>query len=168
PAAHLIIFGAGHIGACLGRIAAMLDFSVTVVDNRQEFADKERLPWADTVIADDYERAMQRVAFSERSYVVILTHKHAHDFEVLEQCLAKPYCYLGMIGSRPKVAKVFQQLKDKGVSEETIRQIHSPVGLNIGGTTPGEIAISILAEIIQVRSSIAAATRQVPCCNPRA
>ena len=168
PPPQLIIFGAGHIGICLARIGKMLDFSVTVVDNRQEFASKDRLPWADMVIADDYARAMQSVTFSERSYVVILTHKHTHDFEVLEQCLTKPHCYLGMIGSKAKVAKVFQQLKDQGVPEETIRQIHSPVGIKIGANTPAEIAISILAEIIQVRSAANASAPQSPCCNPRA
>lgn len=168
PAPQLIIFGAGHIGTCIARIGKMLDFTVTVIDNRSDFANKERLPWADTIIADEYGSAMPKVVFNDSSYVVILTHKHAHDYEVLEQCIGKPYSYIGMIGSKAKVAKVFQQLKDKGISENIIKQIHSPVGIRIGANTPAEIAISILAEIIQVRSSITAGARQSPCCNPRA
>ena len=131
----------------------MLEFSVTVVDNRPEFANAERLPWADTIIAEEYAAAIEKVAFNDRTYVVILTHKHTHDYEVLEMCLNKKYRYLGMIGSKAKVAKVLQQLRDKGVAEDIIAQIHSPVGIKIGANTPAEIAISILAEIIQVRST---------------
>jgi xanthine dehydrogenase accessory factor len=168
PAPQLVIFGAGHIGACLAQIGKMLDFTITVVDNRPEFASPERLPWADRIIAEEYGSAMQKISFTDQSYVVILTHKHAHDFEVLEQCIAKPSCYLGMIGSKAKVAKVFDQLRSNGVSDEIIKKIHSPVGLKIGANTPAEIAISILAEIVQVRSAVNAAGRQSACCNPRA
>jgi len=167
PAPQLVIFGAGHIGACLAQIGKMLDFTVTVVDNRPDFANAERLPWADRIIAEEYESAIQKVRFSDQSYVVILTHKHAHDAEVLEQCITQPACYRDMIGSKAKVAKVFEQLKNKGVSDEVIKTIHSPIGLKIGANTPAEIAISILAEIVQVRSSVNAAARQSPCCNPR-
>jgi len=167
PAPQLIIFGAGHIGACLAQIGKMLDFTVTVVDNRPEFANAERLPWADRIIAEEYGSAIEKIRFSDQSYVVILTHKHAHDAEVLEQCTKKPYCYLGMIGSRAKVAKCFDQLKARGVSEEAIKAVHSPIGLKIGANTPVEIGISILAEIVQARSAANDAARQSPCCNPR-
>ncbi len=170
PAPQLLIFGAGHIGACLAQIGKMLEFSVTVVDNRPEFANADRLPWADTIIAEEYAAAIERLVFNARTYVVILTHKHAHDYEVLEKCLNKTWCYLGMIGSRAKVAKVFDQLRAKGVADEIIAKIHSPVGIKIGANTPAEIAISILAEIIQVRSSAGAAA-PATCCssgsNPR-
>jgi xanthine dehydrogenase accessory factor len=167
PAPQLIIFGAGHIGAYIAQIGKMLDFSVTVVDNRAEFANKDRLPWADSIVTCDYPSVIQKLTFSERSYVVILTHKHVHDFEVLEQCIKKPSCYLGMIGSKAKVAKIFDQLRENGVSEETIKRIHSPVGLKIGANTPAEIAISILAEIIHVRSALSSDSGQKTCCNPR-
>ncbi len=153
PSPQLLIFGAGHIGACIAQVGKMLDFSVTVVDNRPDFANKERLPWADTIIAEDYSTAIDKAGFNDRTYAVILTHKHAHDYEVLECCLNKTWAYLGMIGSRAKVAKVFDQLRSKGVSDEIIQKIHSPVGIKIGATTPAEIAISILAEIIQERST---------------
>ncbi len=168
PAPKLVVFGAGHIGTCIAQIGKMLDFHVTVVDNRQEFANSSRLPWADNVIAEDYLSAMDKVSFSPITYIVILTHKHAFDFEVLEKCIDKPCRYLGMIGSRAKVAKCFERLKENGVSQEAIDFVHSPVGLNIGANTPAEIAVSILAEIIQVRSAGYTGAKQSPCCNPRA
>jgi xanthine dehydrogenase accessory factor len=166
PAARLIIFGAGHIGSALSQIGRMLDFTVTVVDNRPEFASPERLPWADTVIAEDYQKALEKLSTSDNTYMIIVTHKHAHDFEILEQLIHKPFCYLGMIGSRSKVAKAFQQLRDKGVSEETIKKIYSPVGISIGANSPAEIAISIAAELVAVRSGAKAASLTIS--NPRA
>jgi len=130
----------------------MLDFSVTVVDNRPEFASRELLPSADTVIAENYQQAIDALAITYNTYMVILTHKHVHDFEVIEQVIHKPFRYLGMIGSKTKVANVFQQLRAKGVSEDIIKKIHSPIGISIGAHTPGEIAISIAAEMVAVRS----------------
>jgi xanthine dehydrogenase accessory factor len=152
PAAQLIIFGAGHIGNVLSRIGKMLDFNVTVVDNRPEFADKALLPWADIVIAEDYQKAIDALTLTDNTCLVILTHKHGHDFEVLEQVLHKPFRYLGMIGSRTKVARAFQQLRDNGVDETIIQKIHSPIGIDIGANTPAEIAISIAAELVAARS----------------
>jgi xanthine dehydrogenase accessory factor len=165
PAPQLVIFGAGHIGACLAQMGKMLEFHVVAVDNRPEFANAERLPWADAILAEDYLAAIDKIVFTERTFIIILTHKHAYDFEVLEKCLAKKWSYLGMIGSKVKVAKIFEQLKDKGVTGETIKKIHAPVGVRIGANTPAEIAISILAEIVQVRSSLNAAARLDTCCS---
>jgi len=152
-APQLIIFGAGHIGSVLSQIGKLLDFSVTVVDNRPEFASRELLASADTVIAENYQQAIDALIITDNTYVVILTHKHAHDFEVLEHLIHKPFRFLGMIGSKTKVAKVFQQLRATGVSEEIIKKIHSPIGINIGAHTPGEIAISIAAEMVAVRNN---------------
>ena len=83
PAPQLFVFGAGHIGAVLSQIAGLMDFSVTVIDNRAEYADAEKLPWADAVIASEYTQAIDNLNFTSSTYIVILTHKHAHDFEVL-------------------------------------------------------------------------------------
>ncbi len=149
----LYIFGAGHIGSVLSKIGKMLDFEVTVIDNRPDFANKERLPWPDKVIAEDYMQAIEKLAFPKNTYTVILTHRHAHDYEVLEQIIEKPYKYIGMIGSRTKVAKSLQQLREKGIVEDIIKSIHSPVGVRIGANTPAEIAVSIAAEIIAVRNN---------------
>jgi xanthine dehydrogenase accessory factor len=158
PAPQLIIFGAGHIGCALSQIGRMLDFNVTVVDNRPDFANAERLPWADSVIAEDYDKALGDLSYSDRTYMIIVTHKHAHDFEILERLVRKPFHYLGMIGSRTKVAKAIQQLRDRGISNEVIRKICSPVGISIGATTPAEIAISIAAELVAVRNGAQAAS----------
>lgn len=167
PAPQLLVFGAGHIGTCLAQMGKLLDFSVTVVDNRPEFASRDRLPWADTIVADEYAAAIDAVEFTDRSYVVILTHKHAHDAEVLELCLKKKWQYLGMIGSRVKVAKVLDQMREKGASDEVLQKVHSPIGIRIGASTPAEIAISILAEIIQARSAAGAGSQQSAGCASR-
>jgi xanthine dehydrogenase accessory factor len=151
PAPRLIIFGAGHIGTALAQIGRMLDFSVVVVDNRPEFANRERLPWADTVIAEDYQSALKKILPLDNAYVIILTHKHAHDFEILERCVQQTFHYLGMIGSKTKVAKAFQQLREKGIGEAVIQRIHAPIGVDIGANTPAEIALSIAAELVAVR-----------------
>jgi xanthine dehydrogenase accessory factor len=130
----------------------MLDFNVIVVDNRPDFANAEKLPWADAVIAEDYLKVLGDLSYSDSTYMIIVTHKHAHDFEILEQLVHKPFHYLGMIGSRTKVARAFQQLRDRGVGEEIIKKIYSPVGISIGATTPAEIAVSIAAELVAVRN----------------
>jgi xanthine dehydrogenase accessory factor len=148
----LMIFGAGHIGAALSKITTMLGFTTTVVDNRPEFASEERLPWADRVIADDYQKALHDLSFSHTTFVVILTHRHAHDFEILEYCISQPFSYLGMIGSRTKVAKAFEQLRKKGVDEEAIKRIHAPIGITIGAESPEELAVAIAAQLVAVRS----------------
>ena len=151
-APELIIFGAGHIGTALSKIAKMLGFTTTVVDNRPEFANKERLPLADRVIADDYKKALQDLSFSDTTYIVILTHRHTHDFEILDYCAKQTFYYLGMIGSRKKVAKAFTQLKDKGTDGKTLERIHAPIGIEIGAEKPEEIAVSIAAELVAIRS----------------
>ena len=156
----LIIFGAGHIGAALSKIGAMLGFTTVVVDNRPEFASEEKLPWADRVIAGDYQKALHDLSFSDTTYVVILTHRHAHDFEILEYCIEQPFSYLGMIGSRKKVGKAFDQLREKGVTEADIKRIHAPIGLDIGAESPEELAVAIAAQLVTVRSGCAVAQNE--------
>ncbi len=152
PVPQLFIFGAGHIGAVLSQIAGLMDFSVTVIDNRPEFANTEKLPWAETVIADEYLAAIDQLNFTDSTYVVILTHKHDHDFEVLEKCLRQPHFYTGMIGSKKKVNACLQKLRDQGVTEEVIKTIYTPIGIHIAANTPAEIAVSIAAELADVRN----------------
>jgi xanthine dehydrogenase accessory factor len=151
-APDLIIFGAGHIGSALSKIGSLLGFSTTVVDSRQEFANRERLPWADRVIAEDYQKALEQLTFTDTSYLVILTHRHANDFEILEHCVKQHYFYLGMIGSRKKVATALQQLRENGVGEESIKRIYAPIGITIGAETPEEIAVAIAAQLVAVRN----------------
>ncbi len=152
PAHRLIIFGAGHIGAALTQIGKLLGFTVWVIDNRQEFATGERLPFADKVIAKEYAEVLAGLAFDENAYIVLVTHKHAHDQEILEYCVRQKFGYLGMIGSRTKVANAFARLREIGIDEGTIRRIHAPVGLEIGASTPAEIAVAIAAELVAVKS----------------
>jgi len=152
PVPQLFVFGAGHIGAVLSQIARLMDFSVTVIDNRPEFANREKLSWADAVVADDYLNAFDELTFTPSTYSVILTHKHAHDSEVLERCIEQPHAYIGMIGSKKKVNACLQRLRDKGVSEAVIESIYSPIGIHIAANTPAEIAVSIAAELADVRN----------------
>lgn len=152
PDPQLFIFGAGHIGAVLSQIAKLMDFSVIVIDNRPDYADAEKLSWVDTVIASEYTEAIKELNFTPSTFVVILTHKHAHDFKVLEKCIEQPHAYVGMIGSKKKVNTCLQGLRDKGVTEEVIKTIKSPIGIPIAANTPAEIAVSIAAELADVRN----------------
>ena len=151
PPERLFIFGGGHIGQILSTFAGNLGFHVTVIDNRQEVASSQNLPHADEIICQEYAAALDQVTLLPSSYIVILTHKHTHDYEVLEHCIEQPHRYLGMIGSKRKVATCLKQLEEKGISKELIESIHSPIGLKIGGQTPAEIAVSIAAELIATR-----------------
>lgn len=157
PGEQLIVFGAGHIGKMLSELGKLLEFQVTVVDDRPDFANRENLPGADSIYACSYQEAIDQIVFTPQTSVVILTYKHAHDFEVLEQCIRKPSRYIGMIGSRKKVTTCFDQLRQAGVTEELIERVHAPVGLNIAANTPAEIAVSIAAELIEVRNGASAA-----------
>jgi len=149
---QLIIFGAGHIGSVLTKIAKMLGFRVVVADNRPEFANSTRLPDADILYAESYQNNLAQINFDSDTYIVIVTHQHAHDQQILEYCVRKPFAYIGMIGSKTKVKKAFEQLRNKGVEEEMIAKIYSPIGLEIGAQTPAEIAVSIAAELIAVKN----------------
>jgi xanthine dehydrogenase accessory factor len=152
PAPQLLIFGAGHIGTVLAQIVKTMEFNVTVIDNRPDFANRDRLPWVDEVIAGEYLDAMEKIDFNESTYVVILTHKHAHDFEVIEKCMQKPHRYVGMIGSKKKVETVFNKLRKKGIGDDAIKSIHAPIGMDIAANTPAEIAIAISAQLVSVRN----------------
>ena len=148
---QLIIFGAGHIGSALTRLGKMLGFRVIVSDSRSEYANHERLPDADQIFAAPYQDSLPNLKFDENTYVVILTHQHAHDQEILEYCVQKPLAYLGMIGSKTKIKKAFDRLREQDIDEKLIAKIHSPIGLDIGAETPEEIALAIAAELVAVR-----------------
>jgi xanthine dehydrogenase accessory factor len=154
----LIIFGAGHIGQALCEIASILDFQVTVVDNRPEFATNERLPHARQIIAKPYTDALKDLTFTNNSFIVIVTHGHAHDQDILEYCSQQPFRYLGVIGSRNKAQGMLNHLREKGVAPETVERVHSPIGLDIGANTPEEIVIAIVAEMIAVKNDVKAAS----------
>jgi xanthine dehydrogenase accessory factor len=149
----LYLFGAGHIGLALAQKAADLDFRLVVLDDREAFANRDRFPQAWDIRAEPWERILAEIQFLPKDAVVIVTRGHEADELVLGVVLRRnsfPF-YIGMIGSRAKVATIFEHLHQDGIAEDRIAQVHSPIGLDIGGEQPSEIAISILAEIIAHR-----------------
>lgn len=147
---RLIILGGGHVGLALCQMAKMLDFSITVVDDRPSFANNERFPEADQVICDSFEGAISAVGIKPTDYVCVLTRGHRWDKNCVEAVLSgtMPY-YFGMIGSRRRVVGLKENLLELGYDSERIEQLHAPIGLDIGAQTPAEIALSICAEMIQ-------------------
>jgi xanthine dehydrogenase accessory factor len=144
------VFGGGHIAVPLVQFAKVLDFAVVVVDDRKEFANKERFPMADEVKLGDFLEVTESIDFHADDCVVIVTHGHQHDEVVLKQCLSKKSVptYIGMIGSKRKVATTFSRLREQGVPGERLSTVRAPIGLDIGAQTPAEIALSIMGEII--------------------
>jgi xanthine dehydrogenase accessory factor len=147
--APLLVFGAGHVGHALVRIAEVAGFAATVVDPREELNTEQRFPNATRVLAEPAE-AIAKLAIHDGTFVVITTHDHSIDEDTLARCLPLPRRYLGMIGSRRKVIRVYQRLRHKGVTL-SLAGVSAPVGLDLGALTPEEIAVSILAEMIAVR-----------------
>ena len=151
PKPTLLIVGAGHVGQPLALFGERLGFRVVVADDRAEFANRERFPGADQLIVGPYEELSQRISPGPQTYVVIATRGHEFDEQVLQQFLDCQAAYIGMIGSKVKVRSVFDSLLAKGVAAEKLARVHAPIGLRIGGQTPAEIALSILAEIVAVQ-----------------
>ena len=148
----LVIFGAGHVAIQLLRIAKFLDFYTIMIDDREEFADPEKLSQADEVYCRDFHDIEDILPEQDNAFYVVVTRGHANDRLCAETVLRRPYLYLGMIGSKGKVAKTFEIMKEEGYSEEQISTIHAPIGLKIGARTPEEIAISIAAEMIAIKN----------------
>jgi xanthine dehydrogenase accessory factor len=149
----LYCFGAGHVAKPTALIAALVGFRVVVVDDRAEFANMERFPDASEIrVIDDFNHALKDFDIDKDSFVIIVTHEHRYDRLVLEQALKTDAGYIGMIASRKKREAIYQALQAKGVKPEELVRVHSPIGLDIGGETPEEIAVSIVAELIQERS----------------
>lgn len=152
---HLLyIIGAGHCGVELSILARKVGFYVTVIDNRKEWANTEKHPSANKIIITPYKNIEKHIAFTDRTYIVIMTHNHEFDELVLKKCLRKKYKYLGMIGSKNKVKQCFQNLSRAGYTKKELNKVYAPIGLNIGSITPSEIAISISAQLIAVKNNI--------------
>ncbi len=153
PMPRLIIAGAGHIGKALSHLAGLLDFEVTVIDDRADFANPANLPDADHIIVKDIGEAMTEVVKSSDTFFVIVTRGHNDDAHALKPCIGSGAAYVGMIGSRGKVARMKTEFIEKEwASEEQWNRLHTPIGLDIKSKTVEEIAISIAAELIQVRN----------------
>lgn len=152
PMKHLVICGAGHIALPLSAIAKILNFSVTVVDDRGEYANKKRFPHVDKIHADDFVRGLSGIEFNHNTFVVIVTYGHKYDFDCLRAVISSNAGYIGLIGSQVKREKFFKQLKHEGVAQERIKRVKIPAGLDIGSQTPEEIAVSIMAEVIWIQN----------------
>lgn len=152
---RLIILGGGHVGLALCKMASMLDFSITVADDRPAFANCERFSQADSVICDSFENAIRSLQIRDTDYVCVLTRGHRWDQTCVEAILSgvMPH-YLGMIGSRRRVAGMKECLSDKGFPQDRIDRLYAPIGLAIGAQTPAEIALSICAEMIRIKRSV--------------
>ncbi len=153
PLSRLVIAGAGHIGKVLSQLGKMLDFEVTVADSRKEYASALNLPDADHTVAGDIGKIMEDIKKDNDTYIVIMTHGHAGDAEALRPCIGSGAAYLGMIGSKGKIAKMREEfIARKWATAEEWQKIYSPVGIDIGSKTVEEIAVSIAAQLVQIRS----------------
>jgi xanthine dehydrogenase accessory factor len=157
PTPVLYLFGAGHVGAVTARMARLAGLEVEVIDDRPEFASKERFPDARAVHAEDFGLAMTRLRPNCRSLIFIATRCHELDGFVLRWAVGTPASYIGMIGSKRKVITVFKELTAQGVATEQFDRVHAPVGLDINATTPEEIAIAVVAEMVACIRNAAAA-----------
>lgn len=151
PSPELYIVGAGHVGFYLARLAQEVSFRVHVIDDREKFANAERFPTAAEIVVDDLPAWIARTTLPPHAYVVIVTRGHTNDLEALRALAPRELRYVGLIGSRAKVARIYDALLADGMSADVLTRVHSPIGLEIGAVTPQEIAVSILAELIAVK-----------------
>lgn len=149
---HLVILGGGHVGCALCRLAGVMGYDITVMDDRKEFASPDRFPEADRVICAPFHELEERIPALENSYYVVVTRGHQGDYLCADLLLKRSFTYLGMIGSRKKVARVKQSLLAAGHDPQTVEKMQAPIGLKLGGNEPEEIAVSILAQIVQIRN----------------
>lgn len=158
PEARLLICGAGHIALPLARFAGDVGFSVTVLDDRSDFAVPSRFPGC-TTIAENFTIALQDMSLGTSTYVVIITRGHEHDVDCLMEILPRQAAYVGLIGSRRRVHFVLQWLEEKGFSRERLKAVFTPIGIPIGAESPEEIALSIVSELVCVRHKGSAQAR---------
>jgi len=153
PMPKLVIAGAGHVGKALAHIAALLEFEITIVDDRVEFANRDNIPDADHLVVQHIGKAMSELETGPDTYIVIVTRGHSHDAEALKHCIGSNASYIGMIGSSHKVRVMKKRfLDEKWATTEQWSRIHTPIGITIGSKTVQEIAISIAAQLIDVRN----------------
>ena len=153
PVHELIVVGAGHVAQPMAHVGALLGFRVTVIDDRPDFATRERFPDAERLIRVDFSDPFADVPLNGRSHILLVTRGHKYDYECLIRALRTdpPPAYIGMIGSRRRVRATYVQLVDEGIDQALIDRIHAPVGLDIGAETPEEIAVSVAAELVMLR-----------------
>lgn len=147
----LILFGGGHVSKYIARTAAMAGFRVSVVDDREKYANASRFPDAALTLAVDYGDAFAHLAIHSSAYIVIVTRGHRYDEEILARALSTPARYIGMIGSKRKVLTTYRHLLESGTPAASLERVHAPIGIEIGAVTAEEIAVSIVAQLIRVR-----------------
>jgi xanthine dehydrogenase accessory factor len=152
PLPRLVIAGAGHIGKALSHQGKLLGFEVTVIDDREEYANPANLPDADNIIVRNIGEAMREISKDSTTYIAIVTRGHSHDADALKACIGCDVAYIGMMGSRSKVAAMHQEfISKKWITEEQWEKVCTPIGLEIGSQTVEEIAVSIAAQLVQYR-----------------
>lgn len=151
PEPHLVIIGAGHVGRALAKSAKFAGFRVTITDDRAEYANREWIADADEIVVRNFEGLFRDLPVDRNTYIVIATRGHSHDIEALKEALGTDARYIGLLGSRLKRALIFKTLEDAGFPKDLLDRVLTPAGLPIGSVTPEEIAISIMAQVIQYR-----------------
>lgn len=152
PKNKLIIAGGGHIGEKLNKIAKILDFYTVIIDDREEYANNERFEDADEIILGDIGEELLKYEINDRCYIVIVTKGHLQDKAALRAVVLKEPAYIGMIGSSKKVIYIMNDLMKDGIPEERLKEVYTPIGLDIGSSLPEEIAVGILSEILLIKN----------------
>ena len=147
----LLIIGAGHVALPLAKLGKMIDFEVVVLDDRPRFANKQRFPMADRVLARPFRETLRDWPIDNDTFIVLVTRGHSHDVECLLEVIDSPARYIGMIGSKRRIRAVFELLeREQGIDPAKFERVYAPIGLDIGSENPGEIGIAIIAEIINI------------------
>ncbi|EAQ76949.1 XdhC family protein [Blastopirellula marina] len=165
PRCRLIIVGGGHVGKAVAALAHEADFDILICDDRAEYVTLERFPTAQQRIVGKLEEELPKLEIDARDFCLIVTRGHNHDEEALLRLVDRGAAYVGMIGSRRKIRLIFDDLREQGISEASLAAVFAPVGVDIGSQTVPEIAISIVAQLISVRSSGAAQSRDLKSCD---
>jgi len=147
----LFIFGAGHVGKEICKLASGFGFNISLIDPRTELIEKIDIPGVN-LIEQDYLQAIEHITFNTKTYIVIVTPKHKFDEDVLRACINKDWCYLGMIGSKNKIESARKKMIADAYDEELLNKVDMPIGVNINSVTPDEIAVSIVAGLIHVKN----------------
>lgn len=149
---NVVVCGAGHVSIAVIKMCKLLDLPVTVIDDRLEFANNAKVAGADKVMYEPFEEALDRIQGDSGTFYIIVTRGHRYDQMCLEKIINKENAYIGMIGSRLRVSKVLDYLEERGISREKLDKVYTPIGLRIGAETPAEIAVSIMAQLIEVKN----------------
>ncbi len=150
---HFVICGAGHIALPLSAFAKMLNYKVSIIDNRPEFANKKRFPHVDEIYVGEHVEILKRIKPTKEFYIIIVTQGYENDFNCLQAALRSKASYIGFISSKVKKIKFIRRLREKNFPEKLIKKINAPMGLKIGAQTPEEISIAIMAEIVALNNN---------------